>query len=204
MPRHPRKSLRPSGKRPLQFESLEDRRMLATLWVDPTAPNGTTIFAKIGDAVTAAHSGDTIKVVAGTYLESVNVNKPLTLIGGQVRVPNGSNGSSVVQSSLAFIGFFLNANNITIKNFTVKLEIAAVLTNGAFAGFRLLNNHFEQNTTGIAFNSSLSSTLANKIAGNSFSTGFGTPQDSITVDGQARNLTISGNSFQAADLDAAI
>jgi len=193
-----------SAGRRLRFESLEDRRVLATLWVDPTVPNGKTIFTKIGDAVAAAHSGDTIKVVAGTYIESVNVDKSLTIIGGQVRVPNGSSGSSVLQSSVAFIGFFLNANNITIRNFTVKFETAGILANGAFAGFRILSNHFEQNTTAIAFNSSPSSTLANKIAGNSFSTGFGTVDDSITVDGQARNLTISGNMFQAADLDAAI
>src|SRR5262249_15187279 len=49
------------------FEPLESRQMLtATLWVDPNvAPSG-NIFAKISDAVAAAHSGDTIKVVAGT------------------------------------------------------------------------------------------------------------------------------------------
>src|SRR5262249_39704551 len=100
----------PRGRR-LRFEALEDRPGLATLLGEPSAPNGTTIFAKIGDAVTAAHSGDTVKVVAGSYLETVNVVKPLTLIGGQVRVPNGSSGSSVIQSSPAGIGFFLNANN---------------------------------------------------------------------------------------------
>ena len=218
MPRHPRESLRnsylrqsarcrQSATRRLRFESLEDRRVLTTLWVDPTAPNGTTIFAKIGDAVTAAHSGDTVKVVAGSYLETVNVVKPLTIIGGQVRVPNGSSGSSVIQSSPAGIGFFLNANNITIKSFTFRFENIAVFTNGAFSGFRILNNHFEQNTTGIECDSSLASTLTSKIAGNTFNTGaFGSPvpTDSINVEGQAHNVTISGNSFQAADVDAAI
>jgi hypothetical protein len=71
MPRHSgtlacNSTLQCSAGRRLRFESLEDRRVLTTLWVDPTAPNGSTIVAKIGDAVTAAHGGDTIKVVAGT------------------------------------------------------------------------------------------------------------------------------------------
>ena len=204
MLRHPRRSgysstprRHPSAGRRLRFESLEDRRVLATLWVDPTVPNGKTIFTKIGDAVAAAHSGDTIKVVAGTYIESVNVDKPLTIIGGQVRVPNGSSGSSVIQSSPAFVGLLLDANNITIKNFTFKLETAAILSVDAFSGYRILNNHFEQNTTSISFGSSLSSTAANKISGNSFDSSFGAHTDSITVDsgdqGTSRSAAIRSN-----------
>src|SRR5262245_22848987 len=85
-----------STRHRLHFEALETRDMLAaTLFVDPSvAPSG-SIFAKINDAIAAAHLGDTIKVVGGTYTENVVVDKTLTLVGGQVRVP-GQSGASIV------------------------------------------------------------------------------------------------------------
>jgi hypothetical protein len=85
------------GRRPvlrpkkLRFESLEDRRMLATIWVDPyVAPSPATkttpaIYSTINDAVAGAKSGDTIKVMPGVYQSAadIDVNKTLTIIGGR-------------------------------------------------------------------------------------------------------------------------
>src|SRR6516225_1171928 len=58
-----RRSFRPafasSGsqrRRRLGFEGLEDRRVLATLWVDPSVTPTPAIFSSISAAVAAAHS----------------------------------------------------------------------------------------------------------------------------------------------------
>src|SRR5262245_2535024 len=112
---------RTSRPRRLRFEPLESRRMLATLWVDPNVVPSATIFSSISAAVAAAHTGDTVKVVAGTYNESVDVTKSLTLIGGQVRASGEPIGPSIVRGvGLFATAFKLDANNITVKNFTIQ------------------------------------------------------------------------------------
>jgi hypothetical protein len=71
----------------LRVELLEDRCVPATLFVDPNVAATAQIFPTIAAAVNGAHANDTIRVVAGTYHESVTVNKPgLTILGNQVRV----------------------------------------------------------------------------------------------------------------------
>jgi parallel beta-helix repeat protein len=91
---------------------------------DSAAPsgNGTTAelagancaFQTISAAITAAVSGDTITVAAGTYIENVNVNKSLTLTGASsatVTVTAASQTDSV---------FTVAANNVTISGFTAR------------------------------------------------------------------------------------
>src|SRR5262249_19159427 len=53
-----------------RFERVEGRALLATLHVGSSPGE----FPTIGAAVTAANTGDTIEVGAGTYNESVNVS----------------------------------------------------------------------------------------------------------------------------------
>src|SRR5215510_2894767 len=122
------------GRNRVHFEALEDRRVLATLFVDPNVPASGNIFSKINDAVAAAHSGDTIKVVAGTYNESIDVNKSLTLIGGQIRAAGEPTGRSIVAAVGADpFGFALDANNVTVKNFTIQDHtVRGILTNASF------------------------------------------------------------------------
>jgi hypothetical protein len=45
-------------------------------------PGNASCFGTISAAITAANPGDTIRVVAGTYIEYVTINKTLTLEGG--------------------------------------------------------------------------------------------------------------------------
>src|SRR5918992_4466575 len=70
-------------------------------------------YATIDAAVTAAQSGDTIEVQAGTYTNQyASINKNITLqgVGGMVKmvstglIPNGK-------------GIFITNGNITINNF---------------------------------------------------------------------------------------
>jgi len=197
------------GRR-LRFEPLEDRRVLTTLWVDPGIAPTPTIFSSISAAVAAAHSGDTIKVVGGTYQEQVDVTKSLTLIGGQVRVA-GQSGASVIGPSdpvTSMFGFRLDANNITVKTFTIQAEMMdAIQTNGNFSGFNILHNTFFNDAVGIALStSSVSAAAATTISGNQFtSNGAGPiPQESIFSHGGLANVTISNNTSQVANTVAAI
>src|SRR5262245_48029073 len=123
--------LKALGRR-LRLERLEDRRVLATLWVDPSVAPTPTILSSISAAVAAAHSGNTSNVVGGTYQEQVDVTKSLTLIGGQVRVA-GQSGASIIAPSdpvTSMYGFKLDANKVKVKNFTIQNEMMdAIQTN---------------------------------------------------------------------------
>src|SRR5262249_5124809 len=77
--RRPRPGRPRAGFRP-RLEGLEDRRVLATLFVNPSGVhNGMSAFTTIQAAVNAAHtSGDTISVDNGTYLEQVVLSNRFT------------------------------------------------------------------------------------------------------------------------------
>jgi parallel beta-helix repeat protein len=195
----------------LRFEPLEDRRMLATLVVDPTSTLASH-FNTISAAVAAAHNGDTINVAAGIYNESVDVNKSLTIVGGK---PNFNffitdhHFATTISPGSDNAGFLLDASNITIKNFFIKGASVGINSNSTtpFSGFNLSNNEFLDNGVGIELDTSL--TKANKdstIGGNIF-TNDGTAQDSIygiEIPIGARNVTISNNSFNAQGTNAIV
>jgi len=202
----PAYSRRSARQRCLRFEALEDRHMLAaTLWVDPNVAPTSSIFSSISAAVSAAHNGDTIKVVAGTYQEQVDVNKSLTLIGGQVRASGEPRGPSIVASGT--FGFELDANSVTVKNFTIQQETQGILTVGTFSGFNILHNAFLDDLVGINLNTSFAATVkTTTISGNKFinDTMGQTTSSSILSGGFLRNVTISGNTFAAGDTEVTI
>lgn len=192
----------------LHFEPLEDRRVLATWWVDaPNANPAAGIYDTIQNAVSAfrTHSGDTIKVVAGTYNENVGVNKSLTIIGGQVRVPGATSGPSVItNSAFASFAFFLDANNITVKNFTIRQETVGVKTADTFSGYNITRNTFIANLIDIELNTSLASVAkTTNISANNFSAGTSTTRSIDTASG-ARNVAIRNNTFSVGGTDAEI
>lgn len=69
-------------------------------------------YATIQAAVTAAASGDSVIVHAGTYVENVNINKPLTLraASGADPVIDGNHGSCIT----------IAANGVTVSGFELK------------------------------------------------------------------------------------
>ncbi len=196
----------------IALEALEDRCVPAVLFVDPSniAIKGT--FTTIGAAVSAAHAGDTIKVVAGTYHEAVDVTKPgVTLLGGQVRIPGLEKpGPSIVTSNPGITGFTLDAGNVTVEGFTITDEANGVVTNGSFSGFRILNNTFLDDGAGgagVHLNTALTAAATTTIQGNKFANdGNGFSHDAIQVVGTgAANVVISHNHFISdGDLDGSI
>jgi parallel beta-helix repeat protein len=206
----------------LHFEPLEDRRMLsATLWVDNNPANAIAHpgdYTTISAAVANASPGDTIKVSPGTapYTESVTVDKPLTIIGGLARLA-GEHGATIVEvpsnatPALGAAGFDLQADNITIKSFTIRpsatlatSDVDGIWTHFANSGEQILNNVFAGDTTGLYLNSNGAKkdyVLGNTFAANNFAgSGQG---NGIYSDQGLKNVEIIGNFF-SGDTNASI
>ena len=86
------------------------------------APSGTTT-PSIQRGIAAATAGDTVNVAAGTYLESVTVNKSVTVLGAQAGLnPAGRTNpalESIVSAPSGTNGFSIGASNVTVRGFTV-------------------------------------------------------------------------------------
>ena len=107
---------------------------------------GTNAFATIQSGVNGVQAGGTVDVTAGTYAESVTVNKSVTLLGVEQSVDPRATGTaarpageSIVEppSDLSSNGnvFTVTANNVTIAGFDIRgsnpsLSSGGVTVNG--------------------------------------------------------------------------
>lgn len=86
-------------------------------------------YDTIQEAVNAANPGDTIIVAAGTYNESIVVNKSLTLLGAQADVdPRPSVGGrpgpeSIIVSSTTALSIGVGGDNVVVNGFTFESHI---------------------------------------------------------------------------------
>jgi parallel beta-helix repeat protein len=183
---------KPSKAPRLQVELLEDRWVPSTLMVDDNlmqCPNAG--YTSINAAVAAAHAGDTIHVCEGIYHESVTVNKSLTL--------EGDNRLAVVEPPAGSAGFSLQANKITVRNFTIEGASgnACIYTSPLFSGYRIQNNLIQNNSMGLYLNSK--GDTQSLVRGNDFvannAAGAGSG-NGIYADQGTRNVTIAGNTFR--------
>jgi len=128
------------------LEALEDRRVLSVLMVG-LGPNAQ--YASINAAVAAAHSGDTIRVSPGTYHESVNVNKTLTFVA------QSNKGNVIVDPGALGSGFNVQANDVTIRGFTIQDAQGnpGINLGRAFSGADIEHDVFRDNTFGVYLNS---------------------------------------------------
>ena len=124
-------------------------------------PNTITVpddYPRIQDAVTAANSGDTIIVKAGTYNEMwVSVDKQLSLVG--------ENQKSIVYFSGA-VGFIVTSDNSHISGFTMISNEALqgyAISMSSVTGCIIEDNSLEDNLVGISVTGSSS---GNTISGN--------------------------------------
>jgi len=125
---------------------------------DDLACAGAT-HAGIQAAVNAAAAGDTIRVCPGVYDETVNVDKPLTLLGAQHGVDARGRAAAPAEESVvngAGGGFNITAGSVSVDGFTLTGAAGpgVAVSGGAnpIDGVRVLNNIIRGNTLGINFN----------------------------------------------------
>jgi Ca2+-binding RTX toxin-like protein len=117
-------------------------------------------FTTIQAAVSAAAPGDTIDVCAGTYPETVIVNKQVTILGAQSGVDARTRAVAETSESVVTGGMSLGANNVVVDGFLFRdtpylptLGGAAVYTSPDFSGYNVRNNIFRSNIFGLYLNS---------------------------------------------------
>ncbi len=191
-----RRKRRTRARAELGVMALEGRVLLTV--TDVTT--GMT-FATIQAAVDAAAAGDTLKATAGTYNETVNVTKTLTIQGARSGVdarnrPGGISTESVVTGTTG--GFTIDAKDVVIDGFTIDGATGGpgISTTPTTAGDQILNNIINNNVQGILLASNgTSPTLVkqNEISNNNQAgthSGFG-----IFSDQNVQDATIDSNAF---------
>lgn len=132
-----------------------------------------TACRTISGAIGKAAAGDTINVAAGTYNESVGINKDnLTLLGAQAGVDARTRvgAESIIDNACSPVSIY--ANNATLNGFTVQgstmsdpCNIAGIWTNPGFSGtqggHQILNNIIQNNVAGIELDNT--GTLQTKV-----------------------------------------
>ncbi|MFA6392970.1 MAG: immunoglobulin-like domain-containing protein [Candidatus Paceibacterota bacterium] len=76
--------------------------------------------AKIQKAVDASLTGDTINVTAGTYTESINVNKGVTIDGAGKDASADAN--TIIQPTSGSAGFTITVHDVTIKDLRIVVD----------------------------------------------------------------------------------
>jgi fibronectin-binding autotransporter adhesin len=189
------KNLRNRRERKLLLEQLEDRRMLAVLYVDYSSigDNGegagqftsdgqapvtgltldTNLFTTISAAVAAANNGDIIRVADGTYNEDVLVNKHLTIVAAAGAASTFINGATAGYGGA--VRFTIGSSGSTFG--------------GAGLGFTVQDTAGAQGAA-VYIEAGTSDLL---IEGNVLVSGSG--QNALLTEHSQRNHTIRGNTF---------
>jgi len=124
-------------------------------------------YATIGWAVGNATAGDTVYVKSGTYNESVNIDKPLSLIGEDM------SSTIIVGGHAGLHGgghhtISVRADNVTVSGFTIRsydFDTPAWYFNGIYIGANNCNvtgNIIENCDDGVVSSDSVSSVIISK------------------------------------------
>jgi len=155
---------------------------------DVGTPGSTCAFSSIQQAVdSAANSGDTIMVGAGTYNENLVVNKSIDLEGNGATI-NGSDGFAVT----------LESGGVTINGFTITANsdgegiynIDAQTPSHDISGTTITNNVFSGSSRAVALESNATGTV--KVNDNQFSSN---DKDLAVADNSFDDLQVKGNTF---------
>ena len=175
------------------------------------------ICKTISKAVQKAAAGATIVVDPGTYSESVNVTKKLTIKASRkapdlltcndnrtdadpatfaiIEPPQGYPGFSLQAAGITIDGFIIQNADNTVQN--VLGGGVGIFTSPSFSGYVIQNNLFQDNSAGIYLGSSGTTT----VSGNCFrdnNNGFGFAPiagDGIYSDMGLKSASISQNHF---------
>ena len=95
----------------------------STNWGPASITKGevTTYYDSIGAAITAATAGDTIQIGAGTFDETLSIDKSLTILG--VNANNDATTENFLDDgSIVTGGIDITAGNVTIKGLTIQTK----------------------------------------------------------------------------------
>jgi hypothetical protein len=181
-----------------------------TSCVNPGGTGG--CYSSIQAAINAASNGDTIMVAAGTYNESVTINKTLTLLGAQAGVDARTrtpSNESIINSSCSPVQIY--ADNVILDGFTVQgstqtdpCTIAGIYTNpGSHAsdvgGYKILNNIVQNNIIGIEMDNTgaLQAKVQYNLIQNNNSNPVNGPDSGTGIDTNfgANNVLVDSNKF---------
>jgi hypothetical protein len=131
---------------PITYKSVAYGAVKSRIVPFPPVHNVTqgSYFSTISAAVTAASSGDTIEVSAGTYQEQVSISKPLTLRGPNYNKA-GNDPTRVVEATIQIIpsfgnyayALYINSNNVTVEGFNIDAP-DSLITNGVPAAYPVI------------------------------------------------------------------
>ncbi len=174
---------------------------------DDLAQYPSAAYTTIQAAVNAASSGDTILVYPGTYDESIQITKPLTLLGAQHGRDARSRKTSPTQESRIISGanyFVLLADNIVVDGFWVIVDLrdeyegVGLQTSSEHSGYRIINNIMDADGT-TALVPGSSGQIQTLIRHNLFLSRLGIAMDSELGQG-VHNVVIEENLFQGASM----
>jgi parallel beta-helix repeat protein len=134
-----------------------------TVWI--VSPSGPSDYQSIGPALLAANHGDIIIVKAGVYLESLTVNKSITIIGENPRTTfiRGSNPNGAAIN--------ITADNVNICNFSIRNLAQSTPALNVFhtSNVTIANNTITSSPIGITLYGASTSTIANNtLTANTF------------------------------------
>lgn len=133
-----------------------------------------TTYSTIQAAVSAANSGDTIEVGAGTYQEAVTINTPLSLVGDA--------GAVLEVNTTTQNGITIFANNVSVSGITITGPAVGVsyktfpwggdVTRGIFVrsgatGFSITNNNIGSLRNDILIDGNNTGSVTNNTIDNS-------------------------------------
>jgi len=182
--------------------------------VNSTRSDCQITHASIGAAIAAASAGDIIFVGAGTYNETVMVDKELTFLGAHAGRdargrPGGATESIINATALGPLnaGFLVTANGVVIDGFTIQGATDGNANGGGIdlkggaspaSGARILNNIIQNNAVGLYLNFEGFAPVTNVVVQrNQFknntvmAVGFG---DGIFTSG-CQDVTVAENTF---------
>ncbi|HET8588519.1 MAG TPA: NosD domain-containing protein, partial [Nakamurella sp.] len=156
-------------------------------------------FSTISGAVNIAAAGDTIVVDAGSYPESVTIDKALTLKGAQAgtaatdRTPGGPDETIIdVTGTAGARGITITANGVNVSGFEIKTSQTgtAIWMKSHSSNHAISDNILHAGQFAVALDSSNATFDGNKVLIGAYTT-----DGLINQSGPGSNWTVTNNSF---------
>ena len=136
----------------------------------------------IQDAIDAANNGDIIRVFAGTYYESIVVNKSVSLVGNGSKVTTIAGGGNFEMVNI--YADWVNMSGFRMSNESFNKSYSGIYLDSDYN--HIFNNNCSNNTFGITISDSNNSVVANNTCSSNTEGG-------IVLD-YSSNCTITNNS----------